>query len=206
MPFDGSGLFSLTFLGRLLVEFTAPQLGEDARLFTGTLEATQGGIKIFILTNANAGHSNLNLVTRPPSSATGGRILKCPPAKGKNMRVLGIESSCDETAVAVYDDTRGLLAHRLHSQIAMHQAYGGVVPELASRDHVRRLLPLVREALSAADCPPRCIDGIAYTAGPALIGALLLGAGFACGLAAAWVRPAIGIHHLEGHLLAPLLE
>ena len=122
------------------------------------------------------------------------------------MRVLGIESSCDETAVAVYDDARGLLAHRLHSQIAMHQAYGGVVPELASRDHVRRLLPLVREALTASQSDQTSIDGIAYTAGPGLIGALLVGEGFATALGLAWGKPAMGIHHLEGHLLAPLLE
>jgi N6-L-threonylcarbamoyladenine synthase len=206
VPFHSGGLFSLTFLGRLLVEFTAPQLGEDARLFTGTLEATQGGIKIFILTNANAGHSNLNWVARPLKKATGGRILKCAPAKGKNMRVLGIESSCDETAVAVYDDAGGLLSHRLHSQVAMHQAYGGVVPELASRDHVRRLLPLVREALAEAQSDKASIDGIAYTAGPGLIGALLVAEGFATALGAAWGKPALGIHHLEGHLLAALLE
>jgi len=122
------------------------------------------------------------------------------------MRVLGIESSCDETAVAVYDDSRGLLSHRLHSQVAMHQAYGGVVPELASRDHVRRLLPLVREALAAAESDQSSIDGLAYTAGPGLIGALLVGEGFATALGMAWGRPAMGIHHLEGHLLAPLLE
>ncbi len=99
------------------------------------------------------------------------------------MRVIGIESSCDETAVAVYDDSRGLLSHRLYSQIALHQAYGGVVPELASRDHVVRLLPLVREALAAADSRRDSIDGVAYTAGPGLIGALLVGAGFARSLA-----------------------
>jgi N6-L-threonylcarbamoyladenine synthase len=122
------------------------------------------------------------------------------------MRVLGIESSCDETAVAVYDDAQGLLSHRLHSQIAMHQAYGGVVPELASRDHIRRLLPLVREALADAASDRDSIDGIAYTAGPGLIGALLVGAGFATGLGLAWGKAVIGIHHLEGHLLAPLLE
>src|ERR1700683_5543967 len=122
------------------------------------------------------------------------------------MRVLGIESSCDETAVAVYDADLGLLAHRLHSQIAMHQAYGGVVPELASRDHVRRLLPLVREVLADARSGRESIDGIAYTAGPGLIGALLVGAGFATALGVAWGRPTVGIHHLEGHLLAPLLE
>jgi tRNA N6-adenosine threonylcarbamoyltransferase len=122
------------------------------------------------------------------------------------MRVLGIETSCDETAVAVYDGSRGLMSHRLHSQVAMHQAYGGVVPELASRDHVRRLLPLVREALAAAGSDRGSIDGVAYTAGPGLIGALLVGEGFATGLAHAWGKPALGIHHLEGHLLAPLLE
>jgi N6-L-threonylcarbamoyladenine synthase len=122
------------------------------------------------------------------------------------MRVIGIETSCDETAVAVYDDRRGLLSHRLYSQIAMHRAYGGVVPELASRDHVQRLLPLVREALTDAESGRDSIDGIAYTAGPGLIGALLVGAGFALALSAAWGKPALGIHHLEGHLLAPLLE
>ena len=122
------------------------------------------------------------------------------------MRVLGIESSCDETAVAVYDEAAGLLSHRLYSQVAMHQAYGGVVPELASRDHLRRLLPLTREALAEAQSSRESIDGIAYTAGPGLIGALLVGAGFATGLGKAWGKPALGIHHLEGHLLAPLLE
>jgi len=122
------------------------------------------------------------------------------------MRVIGIESSCDETAVAVYDLEQGLLSHRLYSQVAMHQAYGGVVPELASRDHVRRLLPLVREALAAARSDRTSIDGVAYTAGPGLIGALLVGAGFARSLAYAWGKPAVPIHHLEGHLLAPLLE
>jgi N6-L-threonylcarbamoyladenine synthase len=99
-----------------------------------------------------------------------------------------------------------LLSHRLHSQVAMHQAFGGVVPELASRDHIRRLLPLVREALAEAKSDRRSIDGIAYTAGPGLIGALLVGTGFAHSLGFAWGKPAVGIHHLEGHLLAPLLE
>jgi N6-L-threonylcarbamoyladenine synthase len=122
------------------------------------------------------------------------------------MRVIGIESSCDETAVAVFDADEGLLSHRLYSQIAMHQAYGGVVPELASRDHVRRLLPLVREALADAHSDRQSIDGVAYTAGPGLIGALLVGAGFAASLGYAWGKPVLGIHHLEGHLLAPLLE
>jgi N6-L-threonylcarbamoyladenine synthase len=122
------------------------------------------------------------------------------------MRVLGIETSCDETGVAVYDTVRGLLANRLHSQVMLHRAYGGVVPELASRDHVRRVVPLVREALAEAGAGPEDIDGIAYTAGPGLIGALLVGVGFARALALAWGKPALGIHHLEGHLLAPMLE
>jgi N6-L-threonylcarbamoyladenine synthase len=99
------------------------------------------------------------------------------------MRVLGVETSCDETGVAVYDAAAGLLSHRLHTQVAMHQAYGGVVPELASRDHVRRLLPLVRAALAEADAAPASIDAVAYTAGPGLIGALLVGASFARALA-----------------------
>jgi len=122
------------------------------------------------------------------------------------VRVLGIETSCDETAAAVYDGERGLLSHQLHSQVALHAAYGGVVPELASRDHVRRLIPLVEAALRQADCPPGTIGGVAYTAGPGLMGALLVGAAFARSLALAWAVPAVAVHHLEGHLLAPMLE
>ena len=120
--------------------------------------------------------------------------------------VLGIESSCDETGVAVYDPARGLLAHRLYSQIRLHAEYGGVVPELASRDHVRKLLPLVRETLAAAGLDVHDLGGVAYTAGPGLIGALLVGASAARALAWALDVPAIGVHHMEGHLLAPLLE
>jgi N6-L-threonylcarbamoyladenine synthase len=123
------------------------------------------------------------------------------------MRILAIESSCDESAVAVLDRRKGLLAHELFSQIDLHRVFGGVVPELASRDHVRRLLPLLKAALEKAGVtPPTGIDGIAYTAGPGLIGALLTGAALARSLAYAWGVPAIGVHHLEGHLLAPLLE
>lgn len=122
------------------------------------------------------------------------------------MRILSIESSCDESAAAVLDSVAGLLSHELFSQIELHRIYGGVVPELASRDHVRRLLPLVARALEAADTRPDQIDGIAYTAGPGLIGALLCGASLARSLAYAWRVPALGVHHLEGHLLAPLLE
>ena len=121
------------------------------------------------------------------------------------MLVLGIESSCDETGVALYDTDRGLLAHRLHSQVAMHRDYGGVVPELASRDHIQRVLPLVREILGERSLTLEALDGIAYTQGPGLAGALLVGAGFARSLAYALKIPAVGVHHLEGHLLSPLL-
>jgi N6-L-threonylcarbamoyladenine synthase len=122
------------------------------------------------------------------------------------MRILALESSCDESAAAVLDARQGLLAHELFSQVELHRLYGGVVPELASRDHVRRLLPLVKSALARAASTPQDIDGIAYTAGPGLIGALLTGAALARSLAYAWGVPALGVHHLEGHLLAPLLE
>ena len=126
------------------------------------------------------------------------------------MRVLGIETSCDETGVAVYDTAQpgaaGLRAHALYSQIALHAEYGGVVPELASRDHVRKLLPLIRQTLAEANLRVEELDGVAYTAGPGLVGALLVGAGVARSLAWALDKPAIGVHHMEGHLLAPLME
>jgi len=122
------------------------------------------------------------------------------------MLVLGIETSCDETGVAVYDSGRGLLAHALHSQVALHDAYGGVVPELASRDHIRRLIPLIREVLHRAGAKESDLDAIAYTQGPGLAGALLVGAAVANSLAFGLGIAAIGVHHLEGHLLSPLLE
>jgi len=122
------------------------------------------------------------------------------------MLVLGIETSCDETGVAVYDSGRGLLAHALHSQVTLHDAYGGVVPELASRDHIRRLIPLIREVLHRADAKESDLDAIAYTQGPGLAGALLVGAAVANSLAFGLGIAAIGVHHLEGHLLSPLLE
>jgi N6-L-threonylcarbamoyladenine synthase len=122
------------------------------------------------------------------------------------MRILALESSCDESAVAVYDDRAGLLAHAVFSQIDLHRVYGGVVPELASRDHVQRLLPMVRTALADAGTTPGDLHGVAYTAGPGLIGALLTGAALGRSLAFAWNLPAVAVHHLEGHLLAPLLE
>lgn len=122
------------------------------------------------------------------------------------MRVLGIETSCDETGIAIYDTEQGLLAHALYSQVKLHADYGGVVPELASRDHVRKTLPLIKQALLDANLTPADIDGVAYTAGPGLIGALLVGATIGRSLAFGWNIPAIGVHHMEGHLLAPMLE
>ncbi|SDY04871.1 N6-L-threonylcarbamoyladenine synthase [Allochromatium warmingii] len=122
------------------------------------------------------------------------------------MRVLGIETSCDETGIAVYEHGRGLLAQAVYSQIALHAEYGGVVPELASRDHIRKTLPLIQQVLAEAGLTRAQLDGVAYTAGPGLIGALLVGAALGRSLAWAWQVPAIGVHHLEGHLLAPLLE
>jgi N6-L-threonylcarbamoyladenine synthase len=122
------------------------------------------------------------------------------------MRILAIESSCDESAAAVLDADRGLLGHEVFSQIELHRVFGGVVPELASRDHVRRLLPLIRSVLERAGTTSADLNGVAYTAGPGLIGALLTGASLARSLAYAWRVPSLGVHHLEGHLLAPLLE
>ncbi len=122
------------------------------------------------------------------------------------MVVLGIETSCDETAVAVYDGDKGLLANRVFSQIELHRQHGGVVPELASRDHIERLLPMIEGAIAEAGLAAQAVDGIAYTAGPGLIGALLVGASVARSLGYAWGVPVVGVHHLEGHLLAPALE
>lgn len=122
------------------------------------------------------------------------------------MRVLGIETSCDETGIAIYDDKAGLLANQLYSQIKLHADYGGVVPELASRDHIRKTVPLIQAALKEAGLTRKDIDAVAYTAGPGLVGALLVGATIGRSLAFAWDVPAIPVHHMEGHLLAPMLE
>ncbi len=133
-------------------------------------------------------------------------LLTGGPSRRGDMRVLGIETSCDETGVAVYDSARGLLAHAVYSQIAIHAEYGGVVPELASRDHVQKTLPLIREVLEGAGLSAADLDGVAYTAGPGLVGALLVGAALGRSLAWSLGVPAVGVHHMEGHLLAPLLE
>ncbi len=122
------------------------------------------------------------------------------------MRVLGIETSCDETGIALYDSERGLLADALYSQIELHTEYGGVVPELASRDHIRKTLPLIEQVLAESGFKKADIDGVAYTAGPGLVGALMVGSMIGRSLAYALSVPAIGVHHMEGHLLAPMLE
>ena len=127
------------------------------------------------------------------------------------MRILGIETSCDETGIAIYDDgqgdrPKGILAHQLYSQIAVHADYGGVVPELASRDHVRKTIPLIKAVLEEAKLTPQDLDGVAYTAGPGLVGALLVGCSIGRSLAYGWNLPAVPVHHMEGHLLAPMLE
>jgi len=122
------------------------------------------------------------------------------------LRILGIESSCDETGIAIYDDEQGLLAHQLYSQVKVHADYGGVVPELASRDHVRKAIPLIEAAFKQAGCGPEDLDGVAYTAGPGLVGALLVGSSIGRSLAYGWNVPAVAVHHMEGHLLAPMLD
>lgn len=122
------------------------------------------------------------------------------------MKVLGIETSCDETGIAIYDTDAGLLSHALYSQVKLHADYGGVVPELASRDHIRKILPLIQKALDEAQINATDIDGIAYTRGPGLVGALLVGSSVARSLGYAWQVPTLGVHHMEGHLLAPMLD
>ena len=140
-----------------------------------------------------------------PPPRTGVKTLHFPP-----LLVLGIESSCDETGVALIEGSGTgvpkLLAHALYSQVEMHEAYGGVVPELASRDHIRRVLPLTRHVLEQSGRPLSDVDVVAYTRGPGLAGALLVGAGVACALGAALGKPVLGVHHLEGHLLSPFLS
>lgn len=141
-----------------------------------------------------------------PELQSSGAIISKLGAKIVKNRVLGIETSCDETGVAIYDSEQGLMAHALYSQVELHADYGGVVPELASRDHVRKTLPLIEQTLADANCQRKDITAVAYTAGPGLVGALLVGAAIGHSLAWAWKVPAVAIHHMEGHLLAPLLE
>ena len=133
-------------------------------------------------------------------------MVTASPGDNGSMIVLGLETSCDDTGVALYESEQGLLAHRLASQVEVHRPYGGVVPELAARDHIRKLLPLVQAVMTEADIEGKQVDGIAFTKGPGLAGALLVGAAFGRSLAWAWEIPAVGVHHMEGHLLAPMLE
>ena len=149
----------------------------------------------------NAGAGSVHWSERGPAS-----IMRLFLKTVDTMLILGLETSCDETGVALYDTQRGLLADALFSQVDIHVEYGGVVPELASRDHIRKALPLVEEVLARAGCEAGAIDGVAYTAGPGLVGALMVGATLARALAFGWGVPALGVHHMEGHLLAPMLE
>ncbi len=156
---------------------------------------------------AGAPRRTLNIIYKVWRQSSGPRPgLPWSAAVCEAMRVLGIETSCDETGLAIYDSEQGLLGHKLHSQIDLHAVYGGVVPELASRDHVRKTLPLLTSLLAETGLSRGDIDGVAYTAGPGLIGALLVGAAIGRSLAWAWGVPAVGVHHMEGHLLAPMLE
>ena len=164
---------------------------------------------MFIVSDAN-GRQGLGPLEKSGAKKTGisaGLAGKFSARKRKMQNtVLGIETSCDETAVAIFDAERGLLAHQIYSQIPLHAGYGGVVPELASRDHIRKLLPLIDGTLADAGLEPADLSAVAYTAGPGLIGALLVGATLAVGLAMAWRVPALPIHHMEAHLMATLLE
>ena len=132
--------------------------------------------------------------------------MNSKPIIASDLLVLGIETSCDETGIALYHSKAGLLAQQVYSQVELHAEYGGVVPELASRDHIRKALPLIRQVMDEAAVNAQQIKGVAYTTGPGLIGALLVGSALGRSLAWAWGVPALGVHHMEGHLLAPMLE
>ena len=226
MALDRCGFLALPFLGWLLVELAAAKFSQDACLLTGTLEATQGSVKILIFLNADTRHTNYCLWLRYKetrhkagtelhmiSAEPGFCKAKTPIFNGKGvplrydappMLVLGLETSCDETGVALFDTERGLIGQALHSQVDLHADYGGVVPEIASRDHIRALLPLMQGVLNEAGIERP--DAIAYTAGPGLVGALMVGGGLAGGLGLAWNCPVIPVHHMEAHLLVPMLE
>ena len=226
MPLDGSRFLTLSLLSRLLIELATAKFRQHTCLLAGTFEPTQGSVKIFVFFDTNAWHtSNCPTFRYKETRRRAGTELRMIAAdlsfcKAKNafsarilaglrydpppMRILGLETSCDETGVALYDTGEGLIAEALHSQVDLHAVYGGVVPEIASRDHLRRLLPLIRQVLD--DAGVERPDAIAYTAGPGLVGALMVGAGMANGLGLAWDCPVIPVHHMEGHLVAPMLE
>jgi N6-L-threonylcarbamoyladenine synthase len=206
MALDRSRALALAFLGRLFVELTLANFSQNTGLLAGTLETAQGKLERFVLANFDAWHSISAVKLDNPGSRASRAFYFMATINAKPGPVLGIETSCDETGVAVYDRQRGLLAHALYSQVELHAEYGGVVPELASRDHVRKLLPLIRQTLAEAGMSLKDLGGVAYTAGPGLVGALLVGASAARSMAWALEIPAIGVHHMEGHLLAPMLE
>lgn len=215
LAFDCCGLLAFAFLGGLLVILSPPHLGQDARFLAGALETPQCGVKMLVFSGANAGQTLFLGAKKTGATAGIGRKYTVQdvelqssnePRRSNSLKVLGIETSCDETGVAIYDEQRGLLSHQLYSQAETHGRFGGVVPELASRDHIRKLLPLVQVTLEEASIDGAELDAVAYTAGPGLIGALLVGGTVATGLAVAWGIPALPMHHMEAHLLAPLLE
>ena len=215
--FDCGSEFALAFGRGLFVKLTGAQVGQQTGFFNRALETAQGDFEWFIFLETDSSHESLWFLSFRGESknsyysnpAIFNQSTACtatmPPIESKSLLILGIETSCDESGVALFDTQQGLLGHSLHSQVMMHADYGGVVPELASRDHIRRVPPLTRALL--ADCSRTLADlnAIAYTQGPGLAGALLVGASIAHGLAYALDIPAIGIHHLEGHLLSPLL-
>ena len=215
MSFYRSGELALALRSGLFIELARTQFGQQPSLFNGALEAAQRHVKRLIFLHANNRHATTP-VLKITVKFIKARILSVKPSfskagkgfglKSRPMLVLGIETSCDETGIALYDTQRGLLSHALYSQVRMHEEYGGVVPELASRDHIRRVLPLTRQVLAQAGQQLSGLSAIAYTEGPGLAGALLVGASIAASLGFALRLPIVGVHHLEGHLLAPLLE
>jgi len=203
-------MLALALRGGLLVELAGAKLGEEPGLLDGALEAAQGHVERLVFLDSDNGHGRklgkfcCRKTTHNISILPLGEGFPAAPP-GHPLLILGIETSCDETGVALYDSAAGLLGDALYSQVRLHADYGGVVPELASRDHVRRLLPLVRQVLDASGRRIGDVGLVAFTRGPGLGGALLVGAAVASGLALALGKPLVGIHHLEGHLLSPLL-
>ena len=211
MAFNRRRVLAFALGSGLLVKLARAQFGKQPGFFNGALEPAHRDFKWFVLFDSYGRH-NFGVPVENAKGAyysSGKTVVKAlifePVSPSSPMLVLGIETSCDETGVALYDAERGLLADALYTQAALHADYGGVVPELASRDHIRRVLPLSRDVLRRAGCRLTDLSAVAYTQGPGLAGALLVGASIAHGLAFALGIPAIGIHHLEGHLLSPLM-
>ena len=216
VPLDCRSGLSLSDCRGLFIELSTTNFRQYSRLFAGSLKASQRNIEGLVLFDSNVRHilscgrlRRRSLHTEDLSFNHIPRIISAislPFLYYSPMLILGIETSCDETGLALFDTQRGLLAEALHSQVDLHAQFGGVVPELASRDHVRKIVPLTRHVLAQASCSLGDLDGIAYTAGPGLMGALLVGSSFAKSLALGLGIPALGIHHMEAHLLAPLIQ